>query len=169
MRKSVLRAFYVDNCLPSLPGVDEAKRLVDKLQSLLAEGGYELRQWASNRTEVISHLPTIARSDGAERWITQGYPDGRESLLGLQWHCQADTLSYKLRTSAYPQVTLHTVYKTLAEMGSQSRWFQGLSFLYQSPGEWPKVPNSKDLDVTKSSEGEVLVRQKRSLAQLLSH
>lgn len=42
--EAVERSFYVDNHLQSLPSVDEAKKLVDKLRALLAKGGFELRQ-----------------------------------------------------------------------------------------------------------------------------
>lgn len=45
---SVEQGFYVDNCLESLPNIPPVKDRVDKLRSLLAEGGFELRQWASN-------------------------------------------------------------------------------------------------------------------------
>lgn len=114
VQEAVLKSFYMDNCLQSLSSEEEARVLVDKLQALLAKGGFELCQWASNRPAVISHLPSPARSDSSELWIAQGWPDGQESALGLQWHCQSDTLSYKLRTQTYPQTTLRIIYKILA-------------------------------------------------------
>lgn len=77
---------------------------MDNLQALLAKGGFELQQWASNQPEVINHLPTAARSESAELWIAQGLPDGQKS----------DTLSYKLRLLQHTQVTMHTIYKVLA-------------------------------------------------------
>ncbi len=71
VRMSVDRCFYVDNCLQSLPSKAEAKYLLDKLWSLLASGGFEIRQWASNAPDILSHLPQDARSDNAELWLTQ--------------------------------------------------------------------------------------------------
>lgn len=47
--ETVMQSFYVDNCLWTSATVVEAKVLVDKLQKLLDEGGFELRQWASNQ------------------------------------------------------------------------------------------------------------------------
>ncbi|KAJ8415881.1 hypothetical protein AAFF_G00404380 [Aldrovandia affinis] len=38
-----------------------AKEVIDKLRGLLMEGGFELRQWASNIPDVISHLPKEIR------------------------------------------------------------------------------------------------------------
>nr|XP_013768807.1 PREDICTED: uncharacterized protein LOC106456350 [Pundamilia nyererei] len=116
VRETVMQSFYVDNCLRSLATEVEAKVLVEKLQKLLADGGFELRQWASNQPSIISHLPPELRSDSAELWITHGKPDQKEAALGLHWHCSSDRLYYKLHTVDHPQVTLRTVYKVLAKV-----------------------------------------------------
>lgn len=112
--EAIERSFYVDNCMLSLTSEEEAKALVDQLRKFLAEGGFDLRQWASNVPSVIRHLPSDARSDSAERWIAQGQADAQESTLGLHWHCQSDILSYKSRPLACPEVTMRTIYKVLA-------------------------------------------------------
>lgn len=78
---SMEKSLYVDNCLESLPSVEEARHLVNKLTSLLAKGGFELHQWASNTPEVISHLPKEVRSESSELWLNEA---GTEELtLGL--------------------------------------------------------------------------------------
>ena len=114
VKEAIEKSFYVDNCMLSLTSEEEARALVDQLRNLLAEGGFDLRQWASNVPSVIHHLPPEARSDSAERWIAQGQSDVQESALGLHWHCQSDTLSYKSRLLDCPQVTMRTIYKVLA-------------------------------------------------------
>lgn len=73
----------VDSCLLSLTSEEAARALVDQLQQVLAEGGFELRQWSSNQPTVISHLPSEAWSDSAEWWIAQGQHNTKESALGL--------------------------------------------------------------------------------------
>jgi hypothetical protein len=90
--ETVITLFYVDNCLKSLRTTQHAKDLLDRLRALLAKGGFDIRQWASNRTEVISHLPTEARSITSELWLTAEGDDPKESTLGLVWHCLTDTL-----------------------------------------------------------------------------
>lgn len=116
VRDSVLRHFYVDNCLQSVPTVEDAKPIIDKLQTLLAEGGFELRQWASTHPDTIRHLPAEARSASAEKWIAQGHPGQEESALGLQWDCREDTLSFKCRESVATEevVTMRSIYKVVA-------------------------------------------------------
>lgn len=114
VRFSIERGFYVDNCLQSLPSAEEAKQLVDKLRDLLASGGFEIRQWASNKPEVISHLPPEARSDKLELWLSQNKAEAQESTLGLSWHCDTDTLGFKHCTVNHGEPTMRNIYRTLA-------------------------------------------------------
>lgn len=58
LKSSVENCFYVDNCLQSLRTPGEARSLVDRLIALLASAGFELRQWACNNPNVLSHLPS---------------------------------------------------------------------------------------------------------------
>ncbi len=53
--QSVQYCFYVDNCLQSFPSSHEAKPLIDKMRPLLADSGFNIRQWASNDPTVIHH------------------------------------------------------------------------------------------------------------------
>lgn len=99
VQTAVERCFYVDNWLQSLPSVEQAKPQADKLRGLLAEGGIELRQWASSHQKVIEHLPaectSESTSESTKLWLTQTNHDPQELALGLMWHCRLDTLSYK--------------------------------------------------------------------------
>ncbi|KAK7922058.1 hypothetical protein WMY93_008960 [Mugilogobius chulae] len=111
---SVHTAFYVDNCLQSLSDPQEAKALIDNMRALLLQGGFEIRQWASNVPEVVAHLPSTARSDSCELWLNFKSLDPQESTLGLSWHCPTDVLGYKHRPVSYTTATLRNVYKVLA-------------------------------------------------------
>lgn len=111
---SVMKAFYVDNCLQSLHTPSQARQLVDKMRALLATGGFDIRQWASNKPEVLAHLPPEARSEGCELWLTANKADPQESTLGLRWHCPSDNLSYMYKQVPDLEPTLRTVYHVLA-------------------------------------------------------
>ncbi|XP_013856498.1 uncharacterized protein LOC106512424, partial [Austrofundulus limnaeus] len=112
--ESVHTAFYVDNCLQSLSDPQEAKLLIDRMRELLLQGGFEIRQWASNLPEVVTHLPSTARSESCELWLNFKSLDPQESTLGLSWHCPTDVLGYKHRPVSYTTVTLRNIYKVLA-------------------------------------------------------
>lgn len=70
---------------------EEARDLVDKLRELLASGGFDIRQWASNVASLVSHLPSVAKSESAELWISDSRADTQEHTLRLSWHCAPDT------------------------------------------------------------------------------
>ncbi|KAI2646455.1 Polyprotein P3 [Labeo rohita] len=114
LREVIERSFYVDNCLRSLHSPQEAKELVDQLCALLATGGFELRQWASNCPSAITHLPAESRSSTCDLWLSQGQQDVHESTLGLQWHCQSDSLRYKHRAKHSSPATMRQIYRVLA-------------------------------------------------------
>ncbi|XP_062287006.1 uncharacterized protein LOC133992303 [Scomber scombrus] len=114
VRHAVQKHFYVDNCLLSTSSPEEARDLVDKLRVLLASGGFEIRQWASNVASVVSHLPAEAKSESAELWISESQADPQEHALGLSWHCSPDTLQYQHRSSPLQDVTMRNIYRTLA-------------------------------------------------------
>lgn len=109
------RNFYVDNCLQSLPSEVQAKKLVDRLQSLLMEGGFELRQWASNVPAVIGHLPAGLQSESSVLWFSEKSADPQERTLRLMWQCKSDTLRYKHQQSERPEPTMRNIYRLLAK------------------------------------------------------
>ncbi|XP_022540035.2 uncharacterized protein LOC111195821 [Astyanax mexicanus] len=111
---SVEQAFYVDNCLQSFTSVEKAKNLIDRIRALLAAGGFEIRQWASNVPETIKHLPADAKATSTELWLSQQSQDPQESTLGLRWNFLTDCLGYRHRPVEYSEPTLRNVYKVLA-------------------------------------------------------
>ncbi|XP_043967022.1 uncharacterized protein LOC122827949 [Gambusia affinis] len=114
-RRVVENNFYVDNCLYSLSSTEKAKELVDRLQSLLLSGGFELRQWASNVPEVIANLPEEARSGSNEQWLAQNNLEQQEMALGLRWDCEKDELGYRYRAVPEKRPTMRYIYKVLAK------------------------------------------------------
>lgn len=114
VRHSIERCFYVDNCLQSVAKPEEARELVNTLRNLLAEGGFELRQWACNFPNVIQHLPKEARSESSELWLNQTESDPQELALGLRWMCQSDTLGYRSRLTDHATPTMRNIYKVVA-------------------------------------------------------
>ncbi len=114
VRHSVLKSFYVDNCLQSFTTTEEARSFVDKLGTLLANGGFELRQWSSNQPSTINHLPSELKSASTELWISHGKTDTQESALGLLWNHQTDTISYRYHPTETTEITMRNIYRTLA-------------------------------------------------------
>lgn len=84
------------------------------MRQCLASGGFEIRQWASNLSSVVSHLPSSARSDNTELWLTEKNDGLQEPALGLLWRCPTDRLSYKSKPPESETPTMRYIYKVLA-------------------------------------------------------
>lgn len=59
----------MDNWLQSFPSADEAHTLVIKMQKLQSEGGFELRQRATNTPSVIAHFTDELKSANSHLWF----------------------------------------------------------------------------------------------------
>ncbi|XP_048030334.1 uncharacterized protein LOC125279307 [Megalobrama amblycephala] len=114
VRASVDRCFYVDNWLQSFPSLETARQLVDDMRHLLAEGGFELRQWATNTPQLLQHLPQQIRSENHELWFSSDRADPQERTLGLRWQCRSDTLGYKHGHVVKSQPTMRHIYSILS-------------------------------------------------------
>ncbi|KAK7880057.1 hypothetical protein WMY93_033275 [Mugilogobius chulae] len=114
LRHSIEKHFYVDNWLQSFASPDVAKDVMGELSELLREGGFELRQWASSKPELISHLPKELRSESSEQWLNHTDMDPQEPALGLRWLCHSDTLHYKSKHFESSPPTMRNIYRVLA-------------------------------------------------------
>lgn len=112
--QSIEQCFYVDNCQQSPSTPESAKFLIDKLREFLATGGFEIQQWASNNSTVTAHLPPTARSKCVEQRLEERSLDLEEPVLGLQWQCLSDQLSFKAKPPESSTLTMRQVYRVLA-------------------------------------------------------
>lgn len=79
------------------------------MRPLLADGGFDIRKWASNNPAVIQHLPPDAKCKTCELWLSEN-GDPKELTLGLQWNCLTDMLSYKNGFITYHQSIMRNIY-----------------------------------------------------------
>lgn len=60
--QTVLRNFYVDDCLKSVSTEDDAVTLASDLSNLRASGGFTLTKWMSNSRKVLMSIPEVHRA-----------------------------------------------------------------------------------------------------------
>jgi len=99
-REAVLRNFYVDDCLKSVPTVQEAADLVVQLKPLLAKGGFNLTKWTTNHPEVLRQIPEADRSQRAKGAIP-GTPT-EDRALGVYWQVETDCLGFQTQPMDRP-------------------------------------------------------------------
>ncbi|KAK0136552.1 hypothetical protein N1851_027287 [Merluccius polli] len=144
VRVALQGSFYVDNCLQSLTSREAAMALEDKLQHLLAEGGFDLRQWASNDSSIINHQPTnvevsfIASRSRVAPKKQRSIP--RPRLTEIQELTGSATWRY-VPSGDNPADDI-TRGLALQDLCDGSRWTHGRAFLKLPPDEWSEQPCS---------------------------
>lgn len=104
----------MDNCRHSAHSEKKAKGLVNDLCQLLQNGEFEICHWASHIPAVTEHLPSDARSESSELWLSKTSMDLQDPTLGLHWGLLQDSVRYKHRLVERVKPTLRNVYKVLA-------------------------------------------------------
>lgn len=83
---------YVDDIVTGCETLDEARILQNQLIGLLKRGGFELRKWASNHPNLLSHLPDTHLYNKSLSLDMES--DSTVKILGLQWHPSSDVFFY---------------------------------------------------------------------------
>ncbi|TWW54610.1 hypothetical protein D4764_0264710 [Takifugu flavidus] len=97
--ETVLRNFYVDDCLKSVATEEEAVALVKSLRYLCAEGGFSLTKWVSNSRRVLSSIPAELRATELKDLDLAQDDLPTERALGVQW-C---TFTYRIKSQDKPK------------------------------------------------------------------
>ncbi|XP_054712934.1 uncharacterized protein LOC129222446 [Uloborus diversus] len=86
---ATLNHFYVDDLLSGASSEEEASELVKQLKTMMAKGGFNLRKWKSNNTNVIKEF--LDEEEAANL--------GTEvKVLGIQWCPKADYFSFSIES-----------------------------------------------------------------------
>lgn len=111
------KQFYMDDYLASEESAESAALLLRTVTRLAANGGFQLRKWMSNSTDVLS---SVTPSDRAHPDADlSALPSGR--VLGLLWDTEDDTISVqppvKQRASTTKRAVLSSIASTFDPLG----------------------------------------------------
>ena len=99
---TVLKNFYVDDCLKSLPSSHEAIKHVCDLRNLMNKGGFNLTKWVSNDRLVLESIPVEDRAKGTKQLDLTCDVLPVERALGVSWFVEADHFGFKVFTKDRP-------------------------------------------------------------------
>lgn len=99
---TVKRNFYVDDCLKSLPSVDQAIQLASDIQELMKKGGFRLTKWLSNSKRVVESIPESERAPSVVNNLDKGDSSPLERALGVHWDVTKDEIKFKVSLSNRP-------------------------------------------------------------------
>ena len=135
--ETIIKSFYMDDCLKSVGTVDEMIDLASKLITLCKRGGFRLTKFISNNSAVLDSLPPSELSAS-----TTVNLDGEhvERALGVHWDTTNDMITFSsnlkaapptkrgiLRTtsSLFDPLGLLTPYTVVAKLLLQDLWRSG--------------------------------------------
>ena len=95
--EDIQRSFYMDDFLLSTESVEGAGKLKDEATRALAEGGFELAKWRSNKNEIMKGTADRDPADTDETLCLSASSDRAEKTLGVVWNESEDTLGFRLR------------------------------------------------------------------------
>ena len=99
---TMLRNFYVDDCLKSVKSTEVAVELRKDLCALLSRGGFRLTKWLCNRKEVLETIPTSARAPSVLDLDLNSNLLPTERTLGVQWNMNSDMFTFKMTPKDKP-------------------------------------------------------------------
>lgn len=99
--KIAMEDFYVDDLMTGSYSGDEALSTRRELSNLLLSGGFKLRKWTSNSTQLLKEIPIqdqdIQHSTGIEI-------NNTVTALGIVWSPDADAFSFTLSLPIIPGI-----------------------------------------------------------------
>jgi hypothetical protein len=105
--RDLINKLYVDNLLTSVDTDTEALEYYDRSRSVMSDGSFLLRQWASNSKELTQRAKM---ENMATKSVTS------VATLGLNWDTEKDTL--KLMEKKFDKTKLATKRRVLSETSS---------------------------------------------------
>ncbi|XP_062707485.1 uncharacterized protein LOC134288006 [Aedes albopictus] len=83
---------YVDDSLESYESTEEAIKVSQEMRFIHAHGGFELRNWLSNSSEVLNALGEV--KPGEDKKFATDKQSNFDRVLGLLWLTQEDSFSF---------------------------------------------------------------------------
>ncbi|KAK2907800.1 hypothetical protein Q8A73_008873 [Channa argus] len=99
---TVLRNFYVDDCLKSVETVEKAESLYHSLKTMCQMGGFRLNKWISNDRRVLGAIPEEEKATEIMDLDLDKNALPVERVLGVQWCIQSDQFKFRVVIQSKP-------------------------------------------------------------------
>lgn len=100
--QTVLRNFYVDDCLSSVATEQQGIALMHDLREMCASGGFNLTKWMSNSRTVLASISEESKAKTVKDLDLEKDKLPLERALGVQWCVETDTLQFKVTLQEKP-------------------------------------------------------------------
>lgn len=119
--KIILNDFYVDDVATGADNEDQAKFLYQQLKQTLQNGGFNLRKWSSNSTELLRMIPECDREIKLHHDIVIE-STATIKTLGIRWNPSNDSFGFKIRTTQHETTTKRELLSEIASLFDPLGW-----------------------------------------------
>jgi len=109
---TVLRSFYVDDCLRSEQSKSQVLEVVRGTADLLAKAGFKLTKFVANDYDVLESIPSESRAVKVKELISEC----QSKVLGVRWDVASDELYFETRMKWEGKITRRSMLSFIAAM-----------------------------------------------------
>jgi len=157
---TILRSFYVDDCLKSVEERSDVICIIDGTKKVLGDSGFNLTKFMVNDNDLLQHIPLEHRAVQAKDLN----PSTCSKVLGIKWNVATDEFYFDIDVTFESKVTKRSMLSIVASMYdplgfinplilSGKMMFQEATFLDTWDKEAPEELASRWLAWLKGLEG----------------
>ncbi|GFS40237.1 DUF1758 domain-containing protein [Trichonephila inaurata madagascariensis] len=117
--RATLSHFYVDDLLSGSATKKEAIQLVLELQEMMKRGGFSLRKWVSNDSDVLETIPEELKTVDSKHTIKDDQP---VKILGIAWLPDVDKFTFTVTVNESDVWTKRETYKYTGSVTSEKAY-----------------------------------------------
>lgn len=107
--KEIDKSFFVDDLVSGAPTIQEALKLYEEIDFIIASGAMKLRKYISNSEEFISKIPIEDREKSENA-------DDKFSILGIQWDSKSDKMGFDIKPIDFKTITKRAVLSEITKI-----------------------------------------------------
>ena len=121
-QRHIRQSFYVDDFFGGADTVREASILRQQMNEILKQGGFTIKKWRSNSTQVLQSIPKDLQEAIPEQKLLDSHSACYPKALGLVWDSRRDEMATHIEVSEGYSTTKRGVASDIAKTFDVLGW-----------------------------------------------